>query len=63
MLTLSQKKILKLLDDRKEKISGEFKKIEEDGIMQINGVLIDVDDNQKAIKIEKLYQEIKINAQ
>ncbi|MDE2312327.1 MAG: TIGR00282 family metallophosphoesterase [Patescibacteria group bacterium] len=31
---------------------------EEDGVMQINGVLVEVDENQKAVKIEKLYEEI-----
>jgi 2',3'-cyclic-nucleotide 2'-phosphodiesterase len=39
---------------------GKFKnEVEEDGALQINGVLIEVDNNQKAAKIEKLYQEIK----
>jgi hypothetical protein len=39
---------------------GKFKnEVEEDGVLQINGVLIEVGDNQKAVKIEKLYQEIK----
>jgi len=32
--------------------------IEEDGVLQINGVLIEIGENQKAVKIEKLYQEI-----
>ncbi len=32
--------------------------VEEDGILQINGLLIEVGDNQKAVKIEKLYKEI-----
>lgn len=30
---------------------------EEDGVLQINGVLIDIGNNQQATKIEKLYQE------
>jgi metallophosphoesterase (TIGR00282 family) len=33
--------------------------VEEDGVLQINGILIEVNNNQKAVKIEKLYQEIK----
>ena len=32
--------------------------LEEEGVLQINGVLIEVDNNQRAVKIEKLYQEI-----
>jgi len=32
--------------------------MEEEGMMQINGVLMEFDENQKAVKIEKLYQEI-----
>ena len=32
--------------------------VEEDGMLQINGVLVEVNDNQKAVKIEKFYQEI-----
>jgi 2',3'-cyclic-nucleotide 2'-phosphodiesterase len=32
---------------------------EEDGTLQINGVLIEIGDNQRAEKIEKLYEEIK----
>jgi 2',3'-cyclic-nucleotide 2'-phosphodiesterase len=32
---------------------------EEEGILQINGVLVEADDSGKAIKIEKLYQELK----
>jgi metallophosphoesterase (TIGR00282 family) len=32
--------------------------VEEEGPMQINGALIETDENQKATKIEKLYQEI-----
>lgn len=32
--------------------------IQEDGVLMINGVLIEIGENQKAIKIEKLYQEI-----
>lgn len=39
---------------------GKFKnEVEEDGMLQINGVLIETGDNGKAVKIEKLYQEIK----
>ncbi|MBI5530653.1 MAG: TIGR00282 family metallophosphoesterase [Candidatus Doudnabacteria bacterium] len=38
---------------------GKFvNELEEEGQLQINGVLVEIDDNQKAIKIEKLYQEI-----
>jgi metallophosphoesterase (TIGR00282 family) len=38
---------------------GNFKyEIEEEGVSQVNGVLVEVDENQKAVKIEKLYQEI-----
>lgn len=38
---------------------GKFKnEVEEEGTLQINGVLIEVGDNGKAIKIEKLYKEI-----
>lgn len=32
--------------------------VEEEGVLQINGVLIEVSENGKAVKIEKLYQEI-----
>lgn len=32
--------------------------VEEEGVLQINGVVIEVDKNQKAVKIEKLYQEL-----
>ncbi len=32
--------------------------VEEDGVLQINGVLMEFDNNQKAVKVEKLYQEI-----
>jgi metallophosphoesterase (TIGR00282 family) len=32
--------------------------IEEAGILQINGILVELDSNTKAVKIEKLYQEI-----
>jgi len=31
---------------------------EEDGVLQINGVLVDIGNSQQATKIEKLYQEI-----
>jgi len=31
---------------------------QEDGVMQINGVLVEIGDNQQAVKIEKLYQEV-----
>jgi 2',3'-cyclic-nucleotide 2'-phosphodiesterase len=31
---------------------------QEEGVLQINGVLVDVGENQKASKIEKLYQEL-----
>ena len=32
--------------------------VEEEGVLQINGVLVEVDENQKVVKIEKLYQEV-----
>ena len=32
--------------------------VEEDGVLQINGVLVEVAENGKAVRIEKLYQEI-----
>ncbi len=32
---------------------------EEEGVLQINGVVVEVADNQKAVKIEKLYKEVK----
>lgn len=39
--------------------STKFKnEMEETGVLQINGVIIEVGENQKASKIEKLYQEI-----
>jgi calcineurin-like phosphoesterase len=31
--------------------------MEEDGPTQVNGVLVEVGDTPKAVKIEKLYQE------
>ena len=38
---------------------GKFvNEMEEEGMLQVNGVLVETDENQKAIKIEKLYQEI-----
>lgn len=38
---------------------GKFvNEVEENGVLQINGVLVEIDNNQKAVKIEKLYQEI-----
>lgn len=39
---------------------GGFKNEPEDeGVLQINGVLVEVNENQKAVKIEKLYKELK----
>ena len=32
--------------------------LEEDGMLQINGVVIEIGDNQKATKIERVYQEL-----
>ena len=38
---------------------GKFRnELEEDGALQINGVLVEVSSDGKAIKIEKLYQEV-----
>jgi calcineurin-like phosphoesterase len=38
---------------------GKFKnEVEEDGVLQINGVLIEAGNYGKAVKIEKLYQEL-----
>lgn len=49
-----QNALVKFLDP-----NAKFKnELEEDGVMAANGVLIEVDDNGKAVKIEKLYQEI-----
>lgn len=37
---------------------GKFvNEVDESGGMQINGVLVEIDENQKAVKIEKIYQE------
>lgn len=47
--------VLKKFLDPETKFKNE---VEEDGVLQINGVLIEVGDNQKATKIERLYQEI-----
>jgi hypothetical protein len=40
--------------------SQKFKnEVEEDGVMQINGVLVETGENGKAVKITKLYQEMQ----
>ena len=31
---------------------------EEQGVLMVNGILVEINENQKAVKIEKLYQEI-----
>ncbi len=46
---------LKKFLDENEKFVYE---VEEEGVLQINGVLMEVDENLKAVKIEKLYKEI-----
>lgn len=33
--------------------------MEEEGVVQVNGVLVEIGENQKAVRIEKLYEEIK----
>jgi calcineurin-like phosphoesterase len=47
---------LKKFLDPNEKFKNEM---EEEDVLQVNGVLIEVGEDQKAVKIEKLYQEIK----
>ena len=41
--------------DPKSKFKNE---VMEDGVLMLNGVLLETDEKGKAIKIEKLYQEI-----
>ena len=49
-----QNALVKFLDP-----SQKFKnEVEEDGVMQINGVLVEACEKGRAVKIEKLYQEI-----
>lgn len=50
-----EKALVKFLDPNAKFVY----EVEEEGAVQINGVLIDTDANQKATKIEKLYEEIK----
>ncbi len=39
--------------------SQKFKnEVEEEGVLQVNGVLVEIGENQKAVSIEKLYEEI-----
>jgi calcineurin-like phosphoesterase len=56
VLGVKKENALKKFLDSEAKFKNEP---EEDGILQINGVLIEADENGRAIKIEKLYQEIK----
>jgi len=55
VIGVKKENVLKKFLNPEEKFVNE---LEEDGVMQVNGVLVEINGNQKAVRIEKLYQEI-----
>lgn len=55
VIGVKKENVLRKFLNPEEKFVNE---LEEDGVLQINGALVEVDENQKAVKIDKLYHQI-----